>query len=198
MEHEESSIDSTAVDPAAVAAAAAMSDLSDEPSPAFPGQLQIRGLVHLCAPVSLMLYDAHGVSAHCCVGAPLAFICAAPRVDSAGEPACELCGRRLRTVKGKLHLHPPGKICHSCYMKAQRPSAAAVDSSSAQPAAPVRSHKRKAESDPGEQQTQQQQSRMQTITRRILPLPPTKHALPRSMRSTERIARQLEETTHRE
>ena len=40
MQLEESAIDSAAVDPAAVAAAAAMSDLSDLPTAAAAGQLQ--------------------------------------------------------------------------------------------------------------------------------------------------------------
>jgi hypothetical protein len=53
--------------------------------------------------------------------------------------------------------------------------------------------KQRAASDPGEQQSQQQ-SRMQPTTRRILPPTPTQQTLPRSMRSTEKIARQLEET----
>jgi hypothetical protein len=42
MELEESALDSTAVDPATAAAAAAMSDLSDLPSAAIEGQLQRR------------------------------------------------------------------------------------------------------------------------------------------------------------
>jgi hypothetical protein len=41
MELEESTLDSTAVDSATAAAAAAMSDLSDLPTPAIAGQLQI-------------------------------------------------------------------------------------------------------------------------------------------------------------
>jgi len=149
MELELSTIDSTAVDAATAAAATAMSDLSDQTPPTIAGQLQIWRLVHLCAPLVLMLDDAHESCAHCCVGAPHVNVCSGPRVDSAGWPACQLCGRRLSTVKGKLHLHPPGKICHSCYMKTQRPSSA-VDVASTTPATSVRSHKRKAESDPGQ------------------------------------------------
>ena len=43
MELEESALDSTPVDSDTAAAAAAMSDLSDLPTPAADGQLQIRG-----------------------------------------------------------------------------------------------------------------------------------------------------------
>jgi hypothetical protein len=123
------------------------------------------------------------------IGAPLVPAGLLPRRDSFGYQICELCSARLNRVK---HHRPygVGRACKACLVRLDRgtPTTPVVS------VAPVRSHKRKAESDPGEQQTQQQQSRMQTITRRILPLPPTEHALPRAMRSTERIARQLEET----
>lgn len=145
MEFELSTIDSTAVDSATAAAASAMSDLSDLAPSAIAGQLQRWRLAHPFPPLSLMLYDAHGSCAHCCVGALLADACLRPRVDSDGRPACELCGRRLSTVKGKLHLHPPGKICQKCYDNTRRPSSAPVAE-----VVPVRSHKRKAGSDPGQ------------------------------------------------
>jgi len=44
-------------------------------------------------------------------GAPLVTAGSAPRKDAAGCPACE-CWTRC---KGKLHSHPPGKICHACW-----------------------------------------------------------------------------------
>ena len=151
MDLEESTLDSTAVDSATAAAAAAMSDLSDLPSPAIAGQLQRRGLAHPFPPLSLVRYDAHGSCAHCYVGAPLVCARLTPRLDSAGKPACEQCGRRLADAKGKLHLHPPGKICQKCYDGTRRPSSAAEVASTAQPSTPARSHKRKAGSDPGQQ-----------------------------------------------
>ena len=46
-----------------------------------------------------------------CVDAPLVSACLTPRMDSAGKPACELCGRRLSTIKHK-HKHGPGHACH--------------------------------------------------------------------------------------
>src|SRR4051812_9264556 len=49
------------------------------------------------------------------VGVPHVLLCPNPRRDSAGKPACELCGRRLSTCKGKLYQHETGKICQSCY-----------------------------------------------------------------------------------
>lgn len=48
MELEQSAIDSAAADPATAAAVAAMSDLSDQPSPAIAGQLQRGDDVQLC------------------------------------------------------------------------------------------------------------------------------------------------------
>ena len=123
-----------------------------------------------------------------CVGAPLAFACAAPRVDSAGEPACELCGRRLRTVKHQ-HKHGPGHACHPRCKEKKRPTEATAAQSDA--AATHKPKKQRTASDPGEQQ---QRSRMQPNTRRILPPTPIQQTLPRSMRSTEKITRQLEET----
>lgn len=123
-------------------------------------------------------------------GAPFALACATPRVDSAGEPACELCGRRLRTVKHQ-HKHGPGHACHPRCKERKRPTEATAAQSDA--AATHQPKKQRAASDPGEQ-TKQQLPRTQSITRRVLPPNPTEQALPRSMRSTEKIARQLEET----
>jgi len=132
----------------------------------------------------------------CCtslwIGTPLA--CAAARVDSAGEPACELCGRRLCTVKH----HRPHGVGRACAprCKEKRP----LDAGAGQVDAAIthRPKKQRAASDPGEQQMQQQQrrqSRVQPTTRRVLPSAPVaEQTQPRSMRSTEKIARQLEET----
>jgi hypothetical protein len=49
----------------------------------------------------------------------LVFACPAARVDSAGKPACEQCGRRLSSCKGKLHRHGSGHICQHCYNQAR-------------------------------------------------------------------------------
>jgi len=62
-----------------------------------------------------------------------------PRCDSAGKPACELCGRRLSDCKGKLHLLPPGKICSPCYKVREGYQPVTV---AAAPKPPARSHKR--------------------------------------------------------
>jgi hypothetical protein len=66
-------------------------------------------------------------------------------VDSAGKPACELCGRRLADVKHHRP-HGVGRACkkHSIAEKPAPATAAVAES------VPVRSHKRKAESDPGQ------------------------------------------------
>lgn len=151
MEFELITIDSTAVDSATAAAASAMSDLSDLAPSAIAGQLQIWRLAHLFPPLSLMLFNAHGSCAHCCVGVPLVAAGLLPRRDDFGYQLCELCPTRLNRAKGKLHLHPPGKICQKCYDNTRRPSSAAVTVLFAQPSTSVRSHKRKAGSDPGQQ-----------------------------------------------
>lgn len=152
-------------------------------------------LAHPCPPLSLVRYDAHVSCAHSCADVPLVPAGLLPRRDDFGYQLCELCPARLNRAKGKLHLHPPGKICQKCYDATRRPSSAAEAASTAQPSTPApRSHKRKAGSDPGQQAMQQHHSCTRTITRRILPPTPTQQTLPRSMRSTEKIARQLEET----
>jgi hypothetical protein len=50
-----------------------------------------------------------------CIVSPRVNLGSAPRTDSSGWPACELCGRRLSKCKGKLYQHGPGKICKRCY-----------------------------------------------------------------------------------
>ena len=83
----------------------------------------------------------------------------APRVDSAGRPACEHCFRRLNTCKGKPRNNTRGdrigKICQDCYNKSRHQSASSNSvSASPSPAAAAASHpakKRKDASDPGHQ-----------------------------------------------
>ena len=96
-----------------------------------------------------MQYCAAMCHAYCCVGAPHVPSCSGPRVDSSGWPACELCGRRLSTCKGKLHKRDPGRNCHCCYTKASRSLFAAPPAPSPPEVMAKRSHKR-ARSDPGE------------------------------------------------
>ena len=92
------------------------------------------------------LIDAPMCGAFCCAGAPSALSCTKQRVDIYEQPLCELCGRRLRTVKN-THPHGPGRACHPrC-----KPSKHAVDGIESISAVAVRSHKR-APTDPGKQQ----------------------------------------------
>ena len=48
--------------------------------------------------------------AYCCAGAPLVIVGSRARVDSAGWPACELCGARLNRVKHH-RAYGPGRAC---------------------------------------------------------------------------------------
>ena len=124
--------------------------------------------------------------AHCCVGAPLAFACASPRVDSAGEPACELCGRRLRTVKHK-HKHGAGHACHPrC-----KPREQAFDAKPALAAPSAASRKRRATSDPGESP---EPAATQAITRRVVAPPASTSKKQYNTRREQQIMRLLDET----
>lgn len=130
--------------------------------------------------------------------APPVSVGSSARVDSAGWPACEECGKRLSRCKGKLHTRDPGRICSSCYIARHRPSAAAPAAPTAAPAAPNRSHKR-ARSDPGEPPAPAQRARTQptTLTHRVAaPKPATMVAekQQRITRQEERIMRLLDET----
>ena len=106
--------------------------------------------------------------------------------------ACERCGRQLSKVKHHRP-HGVGRACAPRCKEVKR----SLDAEKAQLPAAHKPKKQRTASDPGEQRTQQKQqyqSRMQPTTRRILPPTPIQQTLPRSMRSTEKIARQLEET----
>jgi hypothetical protein len=94
---------------------------ADSPLPIADGQMQISYRAYHRLPPNRTLIDAPVCALYCYAGAPLAFSCARARVDSAGEPACELCGRRLRTVKGKLYKHENGRICQRCHDITRRP-----------------------------------------------------------------------------
>src|SRR5688572_5548052 len=86
----------------------------------------------------------------CCVGAPLVSAGPIARVDSAGKPACEDCGARLNRCKGKLHNSGVGKICTHCFNIKLGLIAAPNPISTRAAATLQRSHKRRADSDPGE------------------------------------------------
>ena len=105
------------------------------------GQLQHekRGFGHQRTPLTLPLSCLLRVCACGDVGAPLVSLCPEQRRDSAGKPACEICGRRLSTCKGKLHTHPQGKICTPCY---KIPDGHRVTSISVSSPPTSRSHKR--------------------------------------------------------
>jgi hypothetical protein len=114
--------------------------------------------------------------AYCCAGAPPALSCTQQRVDVYGQPACELCGRRLRTVK---HHRPygPGRACRSHEEDPRRavddaagPTVAAV---ATEPAGPRPSRKRRAASDPGEPLNL---TRLRTRAPRPATIPPVKKA----------------------
>jgi hypothetical protein len=145
MEIESSPIDSAAVDSATAAAATAMSDLSDQPSAAIAGQPQRGGLVPTCSKRKARSFCAPVCCASLWVGAPHVSACPTPRVDTSGKQACELCGTRLSTVKHHRP-HGAGRACKACLVRMDRGTPAAPVVS----ATPVRSHKRKAGSDPGQ------------------------------------------------
>ena len=155
-------------------------------------------LVHRCAPLTLTLYDAPVLCACCGVGAPLATLGAAPRVDSDGQPVCEDCAKRLSRCKGKLHRHGPGHICHCCYTRASRPvsATATVAAATTAAAASLRSRKRRAQSDPGEPRPRTPSPR-RTRPTTIRVTPPTPVAAQKKQRTTrqdDRIMRLLDET----
>ena len=85
----------------------------------------------------------------CCVSlwvdAPRRDVAPAPARTTANKPACELCGHELSKVKH----HRPHGVGRAC-KKHSIPEKPSPTTASATKAVPVRSHKRKAESDPGQ------------------------------------------------
>jgi hypothetical protein len=115
-------------------------------------------------------------------------------VDSAGKPACELCGRRLADVKHH-RAHGIGRACTPrCKPRGQvAPIAVAPATAAAQPAANPRK-RRGADSDPGEQPA----AAKRPMTRRVaLPKPAPVQKQPRIARSHEEVMRLLDETVAR-
>ena len=80
--------------------------LDESPLQIDEGQRAIWGGCQTLSKRRPVLIDAPVGALSLCAGAPLAFSRPPPRVDSAGKPTCELCGRRLADVK---HHHPPGR-----------------------------------------------------------------------------------------
>ena len=109
-----------------------------------PGQRYTWRQCQMLSKLRPVLIDAPMYCAYWRVGALRATVGATPRVDSDGQPACELCDRRLSKVK-YTHPHNLGRACHPrC-----KPSKRAVDDDAPKEPPAVRSHKR-AKSDPGE------------------------------------------------
>ena len=92
--------------------------------------------------IPITLYNDLMCCAYWYVGAPLVSVGLISRVDSAGKPACEECGKRLNRCKGQLYKKLPGLNCQECYNTERFPVSSAL---AAPPPAPVarRSHKRK-------------------------------------------------------
>lgn len=125
-----------------------------------------------------------------CAHASLATSGASPRVDSDGQPVCELCGRRLSRVKHQ-HRHGLGHACHPRCKARARPAVdgAAPATAAAASATP---RKRRAQSDPGELPAH---SAAPTLTRRVTPPQPTSTTKKQyNTRREEQIMRMLDET----
>ena len=129
------------------------------------------------------------------VGVPLAISCATARMDSSGEPACELCGRRLRSVK---HHRPygPGRACAPQCKQKRQLGDSAVAAAPAAAAAPPLTRKRRAQSDPGEPRPRTPSPRRTrpTTIRVAPPMPIAAQKKQRTPRQDDRIMRLLDET----
>ena len=98
-----------------------------------------------------LLIDAYVTCVCRYVGAPLVSAGPAPRVDSASKPACELGGVRL-SRGGPHRPHAVGRAHVTCILALKRDNTSATLA----PTTPIasqsrRSHKRRADSDPGKQ-----------------------------------------------
>jgi hypothetical protein len=125
-----------------------------------------------------------------CVDTLLVSACLVARVDSAGKPACEECGRRLTSCKGKLYKRNPGYVCQRCFNYTWRtPVSGAIP---APIAIEKQSRKRRASSDPGESPEPAAPS---AITRRIAaPKSAATYTKQHNTRRKEHIMRLLDET----
>ena len=196
MELARSAIGAAAPDPAATSAADVLAALP-QPAAAPPsGQMQILQRCQSMSTRRHSLTDAPGYCALLCEGMALVSARPVSRVDSAGKPACELCGRRLADVK-HIHRHGPGHACHPrCKTGRHRGDSTAAPAGTA--TAPKQSRKRRAQSDPGELRTPSP-PRVRSITPRVTAPMPAAAATtgPRSTRQEERIMRMLDETVAR-
>jgi hypothetical protein len=134
-------------------------------SPVLPpaGQQQVLQGCPTLSKLKPVLIDAPVCVVSLCVDAPHVLTCSQQRKDLSGWPACELCGRRLSTVKHHRQ-HGNGRACHPrC-----KPLKHAGDNASLTPSPAARSHKR----------TQPDQGKQQALTTApppppLLPLRPT-------------------------
>jgi hypothetical protein len=104
---------------------------TDFSQPEQPGQQQIGKGCQSMSTRKLALIDTPVGCVLLCIGEPFVSLCPAARVDAAGKPACELCGRRLSTVK-HTHRHGVGHACHPrCKPVRTKERAAAVSAPAA-------------------------------------------------------------------
>jgi hypothetical protein len=194
MEREDSAADGTGAQAAAAAAAAALVALPQAAAAAAgnAGQSQMRVECDVqCCPRCNSVHVVLPCRAHCCVQAVSTFpLVSTARLDPSGWPACELCGRRLSTVKHH-RAYGPGRACHPrCKPQGKAAQDAAVSAAAA--AAPLTPRKRRAESHPGELPAQ---ATPPALTRRVTPPSPVPaNKKQRITRQEERIMRLLDET----
>ena len=186
-----SSTPTDAVGDAADAAAAAALVALPQPAAAAAGEfMSSKDLVYRCLPCSWVWCAVSGSCNCCCTEKSGVGQCPGPRRDSAGKVICELCSVRLSSAKGKLYLHPPGRICCACHMKLKRGQAAPAPPVAA--AASKQSRKRRAASDPGESP---EPAATQALTRRVnAPEPASTSKKQYNTRREEQIMRLLDET----
>jgi hypothetical protein len=120
-------------------------------------------------------------------------------VDSAGEPACELCGRRLRSVK---HTRPygAGQSCHPRCKSANIPTdrmefnsvAAAAVGGAAAATEPLNKKRRRIQSDPGQEKIITSYSPRSLRLRAPKPVMPDKKR--QKLEEEKAIARELDAT----
>jgi ribosome-binding protein aMBF1 (putative translation factor) len=136
------------------------------------------------------LIDAPVSCACCCVDATRVCVGLLARVDSAGKPVCELCGRRLSKVK-HVHKHGPGHACHPrCKVQQQTPKSEATPVAAA--VSRVTPRKRRAASDPGQSP---EPAAVQALTHRITATEPASTSkMQYNTRREEQIMRLLDET----
>jgi hypothetical protein len=112
--------------------------VSDSVLPTSSGQQQISKGCTILYKLQQVLIDAPVCTLRCYVAASLAISCAPPRKDLTGEPACELCGRRLRSIKH----HRPHGSGRACSPRCKPSKHDAADAASLPSTPLARSHKR--------------------------------------------------------